>query len=263
MTTRTWIGGGNNQASNAALWSPHGAPKPGDTLYTHGGTMNVTGNALAGDSLFFLGGVGSGIETINVSGHAAFTTGCGPRIDAHITVNVGKGSVWTGSIKGQGQITVKGAGTFDNQASSVTVCQDTIAANVGGTGTFTLSGGQLTFMAGVAATQTVTVDGNAITLASKLTVDAPSAFHAHVKVGLGDVLLAGLHADSYSFNGSTLSLSHNGSVIDTMSLGLLPDLPTLSVQQTAAGVYVGQAVGGTPIPDPPAHGWGHIVAAYL
>lgn len=260
MTTRTWIGGGNNSASNAALWAPHGAPKAGDTLDMQSGTMNVTGNALAGDTLSFLGG-GGGNETINVSGLSAFTIGCGARIGAHVTVNVARGSVWTGSIKGQGAITVQGSGTFDNTASSVNGCQDVVATAVGGRGTFTMSGGEMTFMSSVAAGQTVTVDGNAITLASTLTVDAPSAFHAHVKVGLGDVLLAGLHANSYSFNGTTLSLSDNGAVVDTMSLGLLPDLPTLSVTQAAVGVYVGQAAAGTPIPDPPGHGWAHILAA--
>jgi hypothetical protein len=49
MTTRTWIGGGNNQASNAKDWSPNGAPQSSETLLVSNGTINVNGNDLAGD----------------------------------------------------------------------------------------------------------------------------------------------------------------------------------------------------------------------
>lgn len=56
MTTRTWIGGGNNQATNPSDWSPSGAPQPGDTLSIASGTMNIFGNALAGDNLTVVSG---------------------------------------------------------------------------------------------------------------------------------------------------------------------------------------------------------------
>ena len=51
MTNRTWIGGGNNKASNPRDWSPNGAPQAGDTLTISSGTMTVSGNDLKGDSL--------------------------------------------------------------------------------------------------------------------------------------------------------------------------------------------------------------------
>jgi hypothetical protein len=59
MATRTWIGGGNSNASNAADWSPSGTPKPGDSLSVTGPltqpfpsyTMSVYGNALADDTV--------------------------------------------------------------------------------------------------------------------------------------------------------------------------------------------------------------------
>ncbi len=52
MVARTWMGGGNNYASNSRDWSPSGAPQPGDQLSMYsGGVMTVTGNALAGDTL--------------------------------------------------------------------------------------------------------------------------------------------------------------------------------------------------------------------
>ena len=63
MTKRTWIGGGNNQASNPKDWSPTGTPEPDDQLQILGPaishvppqlptyTMNVAGDDLIGDPL--------------------------------------------------------------------------------------------------------------------------------------------------------------------------------------------------------------------
>jgi hypothetical protein len=60
MTNRTWIGGGNNKASNPHDWVDSiglpGAPQRGDALtMPDGKTMNVSGNALAGAALMTLG----------------------------------------------------------------------------------------------------------------------------------------------------------------------------------------------------------------
>jgi hypothetical protein len=45
MTTRTWIGGGNNRADNPNDWAPNGVPQPGDMLRAgvdgSGTVMNV------------------------------------------------------------------------------------------------------------------------------------------------------------------------------------------------------------------------------
>jgi hypothetical protein len=64
-TTRTWIGGGNDRASNANDWSPTGAPQPGDTLTdpVNGSTINISDNVLRGDTLSILA---SGV-TLNLS----------------------------------------------------------------------------------------------------------------------------------------------------------------------------------------------------
>jgi hypothetical protein len=50
-TQRTWIGCGNNEASNPNDWSPTGAPQPGNSLNMSAGTINISGDALAGDTL--------------------------------------------------------------------------------------------------------------------------------------------------------------------------------------------------------------------
>jgi hypothetical protein len=72
MTARTYIGGGNNQASNPLDWSPTGVPQPGDALEAAVGsnlTMNVSGNALAGDS-FNAAGISI---TANLTHHAVMS----------------------------------------------------------------------------------------------------------------------------------------------------------------------------------------------
>jgi hypothetical protein len=63
MTNRTWIGGGNDKASNPNDWSPTGAPQPGDTLTISSGTMYVSDDNLAGDTLDL-----PGKERVSVSG---------------------------------------------------------------------------------------------------------------------------------------------------------------------------------------------------
>jgi hypothetical protein len=57
MATRTWIGGGDNNASNPLDWNPNGVPQPGEQLSVvpavpgtpQSFTMNVMENDLAGD----------------------------------------------------------------------------------------------------------------------------------------------------------------------------------------------------------------------
>lgn len=79
MTSRTWIGGGNNSAANPNDWSPNGGPQPGDTLtvpFTTPGateTINVSGNQLAGDPLTINSGASA---TVNMSHGAAATVNC-------------------------------------------------------------------------------------------------------------------------------------------------------------------------------------------
>jgi hypothetical protein len=49
---RTWVGGGDNDASNPDNWSPVGTPEEGDDLLMpNGGTMNIQDNGLASNPL--------------------------------------------------------------------------------------------------------------------------------------------------------------------------------------------------------------------
>jgi hypothetical protein len=65
MTNRTWLGGGLNLATNPNDWSPSGVPQPGDVPTMNGGTMNIIGGDLAGDTLILLG-TESAVHTINL-----------------------------------------------------------------------------------------------------------------------------------------------------------------------------------------------------
>jgi hypothetical protein len=71
-TTRTWQGGGNNEAANRSDWSPTGTPQAGDALLVTGPgpyTMNVRGRDLAGDSLTLR----TTVLTANLSHRAVMT----------------------------------------------------------------------------------------------------------------------------------------------------------------------------------------------
>lgn len=58
-TIRTWIGGGDNRASDPNHWvdsnNQPGGPQPGDTLIMNTGTINISHRDLAGDTLTLIG----------------------------------------------------------------------------------------------------------------------------------------------------------------------------------------------------------------
>ena len=70
----TWIGGGNNKASDPGHWSPQGVPTDEDAVLTHG-TMVIDGDELApnrGASLEVRGGD----VTIKMKSSWAFSNTC-------------------------------------------------------------------------------------------------------------------------------------------------------------------------------------------
>lgn len=94
-TTRTWIGGGNNQADNPNDWAPNGAPQPGDTLeQLNGGgqTINVTGNDLAGDSFQTSGFQASGATPLTMNLSHAGVASVGDDFNPSTTFNLRQNS---------------------------------------------------------------------------------------------------------------------------------------------------------------------------
>src|SRR5258708_1061970 len=55
MVNHTWLGGGNNNASNAKDWSPTGAPQPGETALISQGTIKIANSDLHADNLEVFG----------------------------------------------------------------------------------------------------------------------------------------------------------------------------------------------------------------
>jgi len=95
MTSLTWVGGGNNKASNPLDWSPHQAPEPGDFLRVLAipaspgpFTMNVGGNDLTGDPLSINLFVPSSF-TANLSHKAVMSAFVSP---SHATFNLSQDS---------------------------------------------------------------------------------------------------------------------------------------------------------------------------
>lgn len=134
--SKTWVGGGNNKASNPKDWSPRGAPQPGDSLNMTNGTMKLAGNALAGDTLSVTGPAGStvtidamhgaelhlstlGLPTVNVDVHGVLDLTA--QVDGFFgeTVNFTGGSIrfiGTSTFKGSDTVfhdTLIGSGTID------------------------------------------------------------------------------------------------------------------------------------------------------
>jgi hypothetical protein len=162
----TWIGGGNNQASNPNRWSPTGLPQAGNTLDMTGGTMNVKGYTLpSGDVLDVLGqsqiNISNGSDftvanlaagtTINVSGTDHVVIGSESAVAGTI-VNLAKNAKWIGHI----DIATTVSSMFINGPSSATFEDDdplslaqntTFGVNVTGAGEFNIgpSSGSTTF----------------------------------------------------------------------------------------------------------------------
>jgi hypothetical protein len=250
MVARTWLGGGDNLASDPNDWSPMsvpGIPQPGDTLSMDGGTMNVVGDVLIGDTLGFIIGPDNIQNTINVSGASDFSLFLGVRSGTPANVNLAADSVWTGSITNEGgSATVEGPGSFANVASSnVSSSRTTIDAPVIGTGTFTTIG-PLEFGAAVGAGQTVIDQNSPITGNGTVKIDDPADFHATVMLGFAGLALEGIQADSYTYANNVLSLWSGAAVVDTLNLTLTgQDNGLAGMEERPGGILgVSQVAGG-------------------
>jgi hypothetical protein len=228
MTTRIWIGGGNNKASNPKDWSPTGAPQPGDSLLITGspnamppnGTINIAGNDLAGDTLtagsipthsivtinlshdatLNLETLVQGIivipqsTTINITGDATLT---GDTLAAYNTqtINIGHGTLTldnlstTGPAVGQSVVINSSGGALKLQGNANEDVNSTIAVNAPVKGTgMFLDGGSLTFSDSVARGITTDLTSGM----SFLQVDEPKHFLGLVDLTGGQIDLNGL-----------------------------------------------------------------------
>ncbi len=87
--TLTWIGGGNNAASNPLDWSTDTVPKAGDTLIMTAGTINVGNSNLAGDVLTVADyDPEHGSVTIDLKGGAALSLADQSYLGDDLAINV-------------------------------------------------------------------------------------------------------------------------------------------------------------------------------
>jgi hypothetical protein len=238
MASKTWIGGGNNQASNAADWSPTGAPRGGDSLSMESGTLYVAGNSvLHGDTLTLDGQYGQS-ATVNLNGNTNLTLAANMLL-SNATISGGKVLVSTINLHGSSLTLhddVVGGGTISllNQQS-------------GGFSTMTLDGSvsRLKFIEG-----TFMPDGTSARPPNQLTIDHPNEFHGSVQLFNGTVTLDGLHASSYDLHNSVLALYQGAKVVDRVNLQNSSGLP-LQVAQIGSAVAISASfsdLGGTTIP---------------
>jgi hypothetical protein len=288
MAALTWIGGGNNKASNPQDWSPTGAPVPGDTLQVAGSgniyTINVRGDALAGN----LVRISDASVTMNLSHDAAVNASFGNAVEAPLpntaTFNLGRGvsdlnlsaslepeslsvnlardAIWVGTFNlvmaGARLVTTAGEhALFINDGASSTIKDigAVLAMPVAGTGSIAVAQSDLEFQSSVGANQSVSVYSDAPY--SVITIDHPKEYHASTSIGTGGELdLVGLaHADSYSYQNDMLRIYAGDTVIDRMKLQLGYGAGSFAVTQAVDGVHIyGVAVGdGPPAGGLPLH----------
>ena len=245
--TLTWVGGGNDRAGNPADWSPALKPQPGDRLVMGSGTMNLSGHALAGDTLSISPNAN---VTINTSGNAtlkllATTPGDVINLNADpagtltLTANLVGATV---NASG-GTIRFIGNSTFD-------AFQTTLSDNLVGTGTVGLFGGNATG-------ETMTVNGSVghgLTFDigsgpigdAGLVIDQPASFHAAVDLqSAGYLSFTGLQATSGELLNGVLKLFDGETLVKSTRLAdtsTNPAFGSLQLEQTSAGVAV--SVGG-------------------
>jgi hypothetical protein len=258
MTDRTWTGAASNDASDPGNWSPAGVPQPGDslTLGGFGRVVDITDDALAGDTLNVMAGLTQSPNTFNLSDHAVANLDLGTSygsvtvvnvsgrdtlsenqgVSNSVTVNLEANADLFGNFNSTRYSSLKISGaenaTFHNNGSdNLDGTTATIDAKVAGTGTFNISfgpdasTGSVEFGGFVSRNQTVELTGGANPpypiRTSKLTVDDPGQFHATVI--LHDYSLADLvnlaDADSWSYRNDMLSIRNSsGQVIDRVHI---------------------------------------------
>jgi hypothetical protein len=278
MADRTWIGGGNNDASDPNDWSPTGVPLLGDgLLMPDGGTMNIIGNDLVGDRLQ-VGNPNNSVDvTLNLSHNATATVTQVGFSNVQTTVAVAGedtlnyNSVFPSSpfvtvnLKPHaklaaafdltfGRLDISGAPgsqLINDQGDVFHGTHVVITPDVLGTGSFAAGGAQaqlgfIEFERSVSSGQNITVSGIMERGPGTLQIDEPRKFHASVTLqGLSQIDLVGLaKADSYTYANDMLSIYSHNRVIDTLRLtnqsGAFPGDPPhdLLISKSGSNVWV-------------------------
>ncbi len=280
MTRKTWIGGGNDNASDAKDWSPSGIPVAGDTIDIHSGTMLIRGNDLAGNALLLDKPASNTAATTLILSHHASVSLVVPASlseavivdvqgadtlhvshqtpsDLFIDVNLAEYTTLNGNFDLMfGQLVVNGAhasSLLNNGTSNLGGNEVILETSVQGTGSFIVgnvrgSSGHLEFGGSVSRGQNVEVGANLGSKPSHVQIDHPNAYKGSVALQTnGEVDLMGLTgADSYQLKNDMLSIYSGAAVIDRLRMTLPPPLPGstagITVRQTSAGVAIDRGI---------------------
>jgi hypothetical protein len=281
MATLTWTGGGNNSVYNASDWSPNATPQPGDSLYFLNGTANMRGGDLAGDTLN-MGFYNQVTPPQPASANPVLNVSHGARLNIAVSSTFGTPNSSTINVTGRNtlnisgdtsthfgpttlqinlhhaaldgslhifneHVVVGGSGRLVNEDVSISIGTLTINADMTGTGRTSLAFAQVEIGGSVSSGQSFSFAGTHGTL----TIDDPRHFHGSIS-GPADssatdneVLLQGVHADSYSLMNDMLMLYRSNKVVER-----------LQFHETGVATFVGQGSSGVLIgmnlANPPA-----------
>lgn len=282
MVTRTWVGGtADNDAGNGANWSPTGAPEAGDTLIVGSGTIAVSNNDLAGNTLSVdyptnggptplievnnaklqlnaVSEVEGGGLTIDASGRDQISflqpepTIFTPTIDLAANAKVkltGDNSFFTLQFHGDQGSRIINDGTLSYiQTGSV------IDTNLAGTGTVNVNrahDGPATLEMNGTVARSQTFDLSSDAFHATLQIDQPNAFKGLVDVtpdsdfGLASLILEGLQASSFDLKNDMLRLFNGNKVVDTLRLTNQSGEP-MTVTQSGSNIVIDFGTSNTP-----------------
>jgi len=291
MTSRVWLGGGNNRASNPNDWSPNGKPQPGDTLTMNNGTMDISGLDLAspmiggllvdGDATLNLhdalvGSVvtiepppfpsgGAGLPTdavqINLKGidvlNFQVNTGLGI---SPVTVDLAPFSVWIGGFTtdqfhfGEANVTVNGGlgATFINTGSEIQYTGGSSVLNVNVAGRGEFSvTNDATLTFGGLVGPGQTVDLLSQQASGFTTIDKPNEFFGTVQLDAGLANLVGLASADSYTFTNDLLAIYHGKSV--IDVLRLADSSPFYIDKTPTGITVSSFDPGQGVPLPIHH----------
>ena len=288
MTARAWVGTATNLAADPNGWSPVGAPQAGDFLIMSTGTINITNDDLAGDTLNFVaptpppfqpfqvnvnlanGTANLGFESnqfaLAVSGAVTthFVGGDGVGFNGGINLADNTDVTFTGTSSFIAGLSINSNnGTFTNNGTIVDSV-GTLTAKLDGNGHYTLTRvhdgpGRVEVNGSAASTVGFTLSGDTGGFYASLIIDQPAQFDAPITVldttpsgQPADAILTlrGITATGYAYQGNTLTLLNGNDVVDTVKLNAAP---TFTVDQVGSdvSVFFNQQSTGTQLPQFP------------
>ena len=256
MTMRTWKGGGNDAARNPHDWSPNGAPQPGDHPNITQGVINISGNALAGDTLLVGASIPpSAARTIDINTSAAaaliLKASLPPGPSTSVELNVHGMATFTADIVGLSQLTTSGGTIHFIGSSTFTGLHQVFDNNLVGSATLNLDSAnhlpeqmEINGAVGGGLTFNLTSNGPPFT---GLQIDQPSQFHGVIHIdpppfpgAFGFVAFMGLHATSADLHNDMLRMFDGNTLVDTTRLS---GGSGLQLEQNSQGVMLSQGSG--------------------